>query len=181
MESDRVCQKLRSAGSAGAAREAPDVGALYDAHAGAIYRYPLALLGAPEESEDALQEVFLGLLRRTGEIMLANPQAYLFRAARNQALMVLRRRRRRQATAGLSWVDPQACGPTARELAIDLDRALRQLPPEQAEVIALKLGEGLAFREIAKILEIPMNTAASRYRLAVTRLRRLLEGGDSNA
>jgi RNA polymerase sigma-70 factor (ECF subfamily) len=45
-------------------------------------------------------------------------------------------------------------------------------------VIALKLGEDLTFREIAQALGIPKNTAASRYRLALARLRALLEGGE---
>jgi RNA polymerase sigma-70 factor (ECF subfamily) len=57
-----------------------------------------------------------------------------------------------------------------------VQRALGRLPLEQREVIALKLSEDLSFREIGQVLRIPANTAASRYRLALGRLRALLEG-----
>ena len=49
-----------------------------------------------------------------------------------------------------------------------------ELPPEQREVVHLKLWEGLTFEEIAAALEIPPNTAASRYRYGLDKLRELL-------
>ena len=157
-----------------------DLGAAYDAHAGALYRYLLTLLANREEAEDALHEVMLGLLRRRGRGQIRDLRAYLFQAARRQAFQAMRRRRRDQeASAVLSWVDLEACDPADRDLAIDLDRALAELPAEQRGVIALKLGEDLTFREIAALLDLPANTAASRYRLALARLRRLLESGES--
>jgi RNA polymerase sigma-70 factor (ECF subfamily) len=78
----------------------------------------------------------------------------------------------------VSWIDLNACKPGDSELAVDVDRALRQLPPEQRAVVALKLSEDLTFREIGQALGIPKNTAASRYRLALARLRALLESGE---
>jgi RNA polymerase sigma-70 factor (ECF subfamily) len=44
----------------------------------------------------------------------------------------------------------------------DVDRAMAKLPDEQREVIALVLVEGLAYKEAAEILEIPMGTLTSR-------------------
>jgi len=161
-----------------------DPAAVYDAHAGALYRYLLALLGEVEEAEDALQEVFVAFLRRRGMPPIRNLRAYLLRAARTQALMMLRRRRRdrrEREAACLSWIDADACSLGDRALAVDLDRALLTLPREQREVIALKLDEGLTFREIAELLDIPTDTAASRYRLALKRLRTHLEGGEEDA
>ena len=161
-----------------------DPAAVYDAHAGALYRYLLALLGDVEEAEDALQEVFVAFLRRRGMPPIRNLRAYLLRAARTQALMMLRRRRRdrrEREAACLSWIDADACSLGDRALAVDLDRALLTLPREQREVIALKLDEGLTFREIAELLDIPTDTAASRYRLALKRLRTHLEGGEEDA
>ncbi|MEI8197916.1 MAG: sigma-70 family RNA polymerase sigma factor, partial [Phycisphaerae bacterium] len=55
-----------------------------------------------------------------------------------------------------------------------LENALRRLPPEQREVIQLKFYEQLTFAQIADILGIPPNTAASRYRYALAHLRELL-------
>jgi len=48
--------------------------------------------------------------------------------------------------------------------------ALRKLPREQREVVALKIWGGQTFREIAAALGIPQNTAASRYRYALKAL-----------
>ena len=47
----------------------------------------------------------------------------------------------------------------------------KQLPPEQRAVAHLKLWEGATFEEIAESLEISVNTAASRYRYALDKLR----------
>lgn len=153
--------------------------AIYDAHAGALYRYLVSFLGNPEEAEDALQEVFLNLARRPQRGHIRDLRPYLFRAAHNQAIVFLRRRKRHEEMpVAVSWIDLEACKPSDCELALDVDRVLRQLPPEQRAVIALKLGEDLTFREVAQVLGIPKNTAASRYRLAIARLRALLEGGE---
>jgi RNA polymerase sigma-70 factor, ECF subfamily len=48
--------------------------------------------------------------------------------------------------------------------------AVRALPREQAEVVVLKIWEGLTFAQIGEILEISPNTAASRYQYAMAKL-----------
>jgi RNA polymerase sigma-70 factor (ECF subfamily) len=57
----------------------------------------------------------------------------------------------------------------------DLDHALALLPDDQREVIALKIDGGLTFAQIADVLNISPNTAASRYRYALEKLRSVLE------
>ena len=52
--------------------------------------------------------------------------------------------------------------------------ALASLPEEQRAVIHLKIWENLTFARIAVVLDIPANTAASRYRYALEKLRGLL-------
>ena len=60
-----------------------------------------------------------------------------------------------------------------RERARLLQDALGQLPAEQRDVVTLKIWGGLTFAEIAEALDIPANTAASRYRYALDALREL--------
>ena len=55
-----------------------------------------------------------------------------------------------------------------------LEEAVVQLPSEQREVVVLKIWGGLTFAQIAEQLEVPANTAASRYRYALTKLRETL-------
>ena len=65
-------------------------------------------------------------------------------------------------------------GPDA-EISRRLDVALRRLPREQREVIALHVDAGLTFAEIATVLDLSANTAASRYRYAMEKLREAMK------
>jgi len=159
-----------------------DLGEAYDTYAAPLYRYLVTLLGSEENSEDALQEVFLAV-GRVGLRHIRDIQPYLFQTARRQAVSLLRKRRRRgresEVAAQLSWIDIEACSEDDRALAIDLGRALQSLPPEQREIIVLHLSEGFTFREIPSVCGIPTNTVASRYRLALGKLRDALKGDAS--
>ncbi|HUT74662.1 MAG TPA: RNA polymerase sigma factor [Armatimonadota bacterium] len=156
-----------------------DLGGLYDGHAAAVYRLLLAVLRSPEDAQDALGEVFLKAARRDWR-RIRNPRAYLLASARNQAISMLRRPHREQPT------DPShACFFDAscldQEQALPVERAegaLRELPPDQREVVVLKVYEGLTFAEIAAITRARPNTVASRYRYAIEKLRRALGGAE---
>ena len=147
----------------------PDVYSVYAEFAGPMYWYALSLLGRAEEAEDVVHDVFVALLRRRGGEDLRYPRAYLLTAVRRHVLT--RRRRRPEAAlpeeSPLSWVEVAGDW----EQAIDVDRAVRELPEEQREVVTLKVLGELTFREIAKVVGIPENTAQSRYRRALEKLR----------
>jgi RNA polymerase sigma-70 factor (ECF subfamily) len=66
------------------------------------------------------------------------------------------------------------------EQARDLNRAIAQLAYEQREVIMLHLRGGMKFREIAGMQGISINTAKSRYRYGLEKLRTLLSDGEKN-
>jgi RNA polymerase sigma-70 factor (ECF subfamily) len=85
-----------------------------------------------------------------------------------------RRQRREEATAR-SEPEPLLTSPleqTERRQAIEA--ALKNLPVEQAEVLVMKIWGGLSMPQIAAALDIPANTAASRYRYALAKLRDVL-------
>lgn len=85
-----------------------------------------------------------------------------------------RREERERATIpDEPWLEPDV---TASDEARVLESAVRELKFEFAEVLTLKIWGGLTFREIASTLEIPQNTAASRYRYAIDELRKTLKG-----
>jgi RNA polymerase sigma-70 factor (ECF subfamily) len=56
----------------------------------------------------------------------------------------------------------------------ELAAAVADLPPEQREVVALKIDGGLTFAEIGRVMGTSLDTAASRYRYALTKLRQTL-------
>jgi RNA polymerase sigma-70 factor, ECF subfamily len=122
-------------------------------------------------AEDAVQQVFLRLLLRPIS-MPENPTAYLYRAVRNASLNL---RRDLQKEVGIRGEDAWLLGPDGNaEEALSVQAALNELPEEQREAVFLKIWGGMTLLEIAGVLEIPMNTAASRYRYALEKLRQRL-------
>ena len=72
-----------------------------------------------------------------------------------------------------AWFDD---GVEERERSRLLQEAMSQLPEHFREVVTLKVWGELTFLEIAEALEIPANTAASRYRYGLAELRKLTNG-----
>ncbi len=60
------------------------------------------------------------------------------------------------------------------ERQASIEAALQQLPGDQREVIVMKIWGTLTFSQIAEALNIPLNTAASRYRYAIAHLATVL-------
>lgn len=158
-----------------AAGRAEAFAALYDRFGGRLYRVAWGMLGRSEDAEDAVQEVFLGLVRSRHKLQeVRDLTAYLFAALRRAAGRVAIQRAReptpsdeaaRQVEAGVAA--EAASNPWSERL----ERALRALPSEQREVIVMKIDAELTFAQIADVLGISVNTAASRYRYAMEKLR----------
>lgn len=144
--------------------------ALYDRYAAMLFRVAHSLVGSAADAEDAVQDVFVGLVRAgAGLARVRNLRAYLFAAVRRAAY---RRAMRRPGAAG---APARQAPPPCEDPRLDrLNRTLRALPPEQRDVVALKTEAGLTFAEIAAVLGVSPNTAASRYRYALARLRAAL-------
>lgn len=138
------------------------------------YRLALALTGDPSQSEDLVQEVFLRVLRRRERIRLPTLDAYVTRAVRNAAYDFLRRRQTAKVTS--AQVDTAvAPGPATHPDTHAVAGALSALPPEQREVVHLRVYEGHSCQEVARLTGVPLGTVHSRYRYAIAKLRDLLE------
>ena len=72
--------------------EADRIGGLYDRFAGVLYRYALMILADPAGAADAVQQVFVALLGRTGGA-IDEEERYLRRSVRNACYSALRQRR----------------------------------------------------------------------------------------
>ena len=72
-----------------------------------------------------------------------------------------------------SWFESAGCDEERRAI---LEAALKELPGKFSEVIVMKIWGGRTFAEIGDILEISLNTAASRYRYGIEALRKQLSG-----
>jgi RNA polymerase sigma-70 factor, ECF subfamily len=107
---------------------------------------------------------------------IENERAYLLRMVHHAAIDRMRRIKVRRDHAEQSPPDLfERCPDPDRELfRQQLEQALQQLPDEQREVVVLKLWQERTFEEISRICDIPPNTAASRYRYGIDKLRHLL-------
>jgi RNA polymerase sigma-70 factor (ECF subfamily) len=130
-----------------------------------VHHYALSLTGSQEEADDVLGEVFWRLARAGRKLRgVENPRAYCFTAARNVARTRFRRRR-------LEAPLEDTGGGALSADAIAVRQALSGLPLEQRECVVLHIWGGLTFREVAALTGVSLDTAASRYRYALDKLR----------
>jgi RNA polymerase sigma-70 factor (ECF subfamily) len=154
--------------------------ALYDACADRVHHALVVYLGSRADADDALQETFLRLARMRAKLAdVENPVAYVFTVARNEAMRLARRRGRREAygmapAADALFVEASAVDADARDNAHSVAAALARLEPNLREVVELKVYSGLTIGEIGQVTGLPQGTVATRYRRALTALRRLL-------
>jgi RNA polymerase sigma-70 factor, ECF subfamily len=128
---------------------------------------------SPADAEDIVQEAFVKFWRRNHRI---DNRALLYATVRSIALDLIRRdsRRARREAEALSDVaqssQPQFAVEDESQRA--LAAAVDLLPHEQREVLVMKIWNELTFAEIGSALEISQNTAASRYRYALSALKK---------
>jgi RNA polymerase sigma-70 factor (ECF subfamily) len=147
-----------------------------DRHGPALVLLARQWVASRADAEDVVQEAFVRFWRTREKV--ADPAAYLFGCVKHVALDGLRGRQRRQRR------EQSAARPEAEPLFVDrleqderrasIEAALRQLPADQAEVLIMKVWGGLTFSQIAAALDLPVNTASSRYRYALSKLREQL-------
>ncbi len=151
---------------------------LYDTHAPALFRFLMALTGHEADTRDLLQDLFIRAARRPAEEVWRDPAAWLFRSARNLHTDFTRRRGVRERALTRMACEAGEAESTApgdeHSPPVNAAAALASLPEEQRAVVHLKIWENLTFARIAEVLDIPANTAASRYRYALEKLRGLL-------
>ena len=152
---------------------------LYDRWGEALYHYALTLTKFDKDAEEVVQNLFLIVARKWRRISrVKDVKNYLYRATRNQALNFISRQRfaqkARKEIEKNSLVHPEKNDPRRKAEAERLNQLLAELPREQREIIVLKIYQGFTFSEISRILKIPANTCASRYRYGLAKLREKL-------
>ncbi|MGA2541951.1 MAG: RNA polymerase sigma factor [Verrucomicrobiota bacterium] len=155
----------------------PDIERLYDKHAPALFAFLLNLLRNEADTFDVMQELFIKLGRRPALLEgVREERGFVLRLAHNAAIDLIRRndaRERNYDQLAREQISLFAKSPDPDEQIFreKLAEALGELPPDQRAVVHLKLWEKLTFEAIAETLEIPLNTAASRYRYGLDKLR----------
>jgi len=155
----------------------PDaLSALYLEHGAALFRLAYRLVGAREDAEDVVHDVFVGLpdaLRRYEE--RGSFPAWLKRVTARVALMRLRSgKRRREVTLDDA---AERSEPTMTSERDGLQAAVNTLPDHLRAVLILKEIEGYSHAEVGELLGISAGASRVRLNRAMRRLRKTLEDG----
>ena len=158
-------------------RVALDLDQLYDEHARALFHFLMSVTRDESDTRDLLQEVFVRLARQPESLSeVRDVRAFLHRLAHNAAVDLIRRREARKRTCeGLAKelveLFARSSDPDEQSFRELLTAALGKLPTDQRAVVHLRLWEGFTFEQVAAALDIAPNTAASRYRYGIDKLR----------
>ena len=140
-----------------------------------LFLFAYMRVGSRADAEDIVQDVFLKLFRSSESLSsVRNVKHYLIRSISNACKDF---HRRKQDILPLEKAE--------REMVSDDDLKMHEeylritklagtLPQEQKEVLYMKCIDGLKFREIADILELPQATVKSRYRYAIQGIQKQL-------
>ena len=157
-----------------------------------IFGFAFRYTGNREDSQDVVQTTFIKAYENLGR--LKDPgsfSAWLYRIALNECRIGFRKSNRirgreisfdsgeegrpeTMAYPGAEAVTPERILSGREELNL-LGAAFYKLPGEQREVILMREYQGLRFREIAEVLDVPLSTVKSRLYLGLKTLRRFME------
>jgi RNA polymerase sigma-70 factor (ECF subfamily) len=161
---------------------------LYDRYSRLVFSLALNLVGDRSTAEEITLDVFTRVWRRavTYRPEQAKVSTWLTSIARYRAIDMLRRQGARGMESTVDWaeVDRDAVshidGPEeAADLALQQQRirlAMAELPSVQRQALALAYFRGYTHREIAEVLDEPLGTVKTRIRLAMQKLREILQG-----
>jgi len=146
-----------------------------------LRRFARSLAKSPHDADDLVQlAVERALLRLDQWRIGTRLDSWMFGIIRNAWIDETRARRRRDRV-----LEPEEAGALVADAASDahihrlsVEAALAQLPGEQREVVALVLIEGLAYKEAAAVLDVPIGTVTSRLARGREALEALLGGRD---
>jgi RNA polymerase sigma-70 factor (ECF subfamily) len=154
---------------------------VFDRHADAAFSLAYRMCGRRAMAQDVVQEAFLSLWRSGARYdrSRGSVRSWVLGVVRNRAIDLFRRDTVR-AGRDVHAEDAVERIPASEDVALDAERrqdahdvrvALRDLPPEQRQVIELAYFGGFSHTQIAEMLDVPAGTVKGRMRLGLTKLR----------
>ncbi|MBU0534227.1 MAG: sigma-70 family RNA polymerase sigma factor [Candidatus Omnitrophica bacterium] len=149
---------------------------IYDNIGRNLYKYMLSILCSHTKAEEVMQNLFVAIAEKRNRLSRArNLTSYIFAMAKNQAMDFLRSEPKNEKNIedykNIITVRDNTTDKLNDEEIEKITNALFFLPLKQREVITMKFFQGMTFEDIAKALNISLNTAASRYRYGIEKLK----------
>ena len=161
--------------------------ALYGKYVTPVYSLAMFMLKQEALAEEATQEIFLNIWLKASSFKAerGEPRSWIMSVAHHKVVDLIRSRRRTVAAADLADYEtldllPSGQISTEEEVERNLERerilkALSLLPEAQREVVILAYFEGYSQSEMATRLQQPLGTIKTRVRLAMQKLRTVLD------
>lgn len=153
---------------------------LYEQTKTAVYGFALSLTKNSQDAEDVTQETYVRLFQAAKSYRpRGKPMAWILTITRNLSLMKLRKRKNQGTPFQDHLVADEKQEQDFSENSINrivLKTVLQALSDEERQIVMLHSVTGLKHREIAEVLQIPLSTALSKYRRALSKLKKGLKG-----
>ncbi|MBN1972750.1 MAG: sigma-70 family RNA polymerase sigma factor [Sedimentisphaerales bacterium] len=153
---------------------------IYNRYKNDLLTVAMALLADPYAAEDCIHDVFVHFAEEPTDMRARrNLRGYLMRCVANRAKNLMKRQNlesdcQKDEQEYTSEKDCTESRIIVSEESMRIFDAMAKLPAEQREVVSLHIHGRMKFREIAKQLDISINTVQSRYRYGIEKLRTLL-------
>ena len=150
---------------------------LYWEYRDLMFYLALRILGSQQDAEDAVQETYVKAYQSAAQYRSqGKPMAWLMTIARNEALQLLRERRRTVAMTPEDWQEQFSDRPDfSQEDLLTLRALLETLSEEERQIVSLHALGGLKHREIAAMLDLALPTVLSKYHRAMKKLGKAAE------
>ena len=145
-----------------------EVDEFYARYAPMVLRRCRALLKDDEEAADAMQDVFVEVLRRADRLEVDAPSSFLYRTATNVCLNRMRSRRRKPQELDSELVERIAVAPEAEDQSLIqrmLDRIFRREHPSTRVMAVMHLVDGMTLAEVAAAHEMSVSGVRKRLRV----------------
>lgn len=141
-----------------------------------LFRFAYMRIGNRQDAEDIVQDVFLKLFRSEEKLSgVRRLENYLFRSIHNSCLDYHRLKKYELLPVREAIDEPAPEDRDIHSEYLRISSLLRQIPDDQAEIVRFRCVDGMKFRDIAKLLEIPVPTVQSRYRYGIRHIRNIIE------
>jgi RNA polymerase sigma-70 factor (ECF subfamily) len=156
---------------------------IYEKYADGLLTIGANLLNEKADAEDVVQDVFISFVQSIQKFHLRGSlKGYLATCVANRSRDYLRKNKRRQtltvnqAERATTVVKNPVQLVVRSEQLQKLSHAITELPYEQREAVVLRLHGDMRFKTIAKLQNISIKTAQSRYRYGLDKLRSIMNG-----
>jgi RNA polymerase sigma-70 factor (ECF subfamily) len=151
---------------------------------GPLVGYAYKLLGGDWDlAQDCVQEAFMRLCKEPRDRVESHVDAWLFKTCRNRAMDMHRQEARmtfQTDSPALTTLSSREIDPGQQAVSAEqnrrIDEEISKLPTLEHEVVLLRLGQGLSYKQIAEVTELSVSHVGVLLHQAMLRLRQAMAG-----